>query len=89
MLPAHRGEARATGSKAFEFVEGFRKELNEIQSPLVRKMFVLSKASRLMHLRLGEYTALIAAADTHQQLDDLAPLRPRAMPTLKLGGDTR
>ena len=46
-----------------EFVEGFRKELAEIQSPLVRKMFVLSKASRLMHLRIGEYMALIAAAD--------------------------
>jgi ferritin-like metal-binding protein YciE len=45
------------------FVEDFRKELNEIQSPLVRKMFVLSKASRLMHLRIGEYVALIAAAD--------------------------
>src|SRR5215831_1310239 len=45
------------------FVEDFRKELNEIQSPLVRKLFVLSKASRLMHLRIGEYVALIAAAD--------------------------
>jgi len=45
------------------FVEDFRKELNEIQSPLVRKLFVLSKAIRLMHLRVGEYTALIAAAD--------------------------
>jgi ferritin-like metal-binding protein YciE len=46
-----------------EFVEGFRRELNEIQSPLVRKMFVLSKVIRLMHLRVGEYMALIAAAD--------------------------
>jgi ferritin-like metal-binding protein YciE len=45
------------------FVEDFRQELTEIQSPLVRKMFVLSKASRLMHLRIGEYIALIAAAD--------------------------
>ena len=45
------------------FIEDFRKELKEIQSPLVRKMFVLSKASRLMHLRIGEYIALIAAAD--------------------------
>jgi ferritin-like metal-binding protein YciE len=45
------------------FVEDFRKELNEIQSPIVRKMFVLSKASRLMYLRIGEYIALIAAAD--------------------------
>jgi ferritin-like metal-binding protein YciE len=46
-----------------EFVEEFRKELAEIQAPLVRKIFVLSKASRLMHLRVGEYMALIAAAD--------------------------
>jgi len=46
-----------------EFVEGFRRELNEIQSPLVRKLFVLSKASRLMHLRVGDYMALIATAD--------------------------
>ena len=46
------------------FVENFREELKEIQSPLVRKLFVLSKAIRLMHLRIGEYMALIAAADT-------------------------
>ena len=45
------------------FVQDFRSELKEIQSPLVRKIFVLSKASRLMHLRVGEYIALIAAAD--------------------------
>lgn len=46
------------------FVENFREELKEIQSPAVRKLFVLSKAIRLMHLRIGEYMALIAAADT-------------------------
>lgn len=46
------------------FVENFREELKEIQAPLVRKMYVLSKASRLMHMRVGEYMALIAAADT-------------------------
>ena len=45
------------------FVENFRDELKEIQSPVVRKMYVLGKAIRLMHLRVGEYTALIAAAD--------------------------
>ena len=45
------------------FVEDFRRELKEIQSPIVRKIFVLSKASRLMHMRIGEYVALIAAAD--------------------------
>lgn len=45
------------------FTEQFRRELNEIQSPVVRKMFVLSRAVRLMHWRAGEYMALIAAAD--------------------------
>jgi hypothetical protein len=32
----------------------------------VRKIFVLSKASRLMHMRIGEYVTLIAAADMHE-----------------------
>jgi ferritin-like metal-binding protein YciE len=45
------------------FVEDFRRELNEIKSPLARQIFILAKASRLMHLRMGEYVALIAAAD--------------------------
>jgi ferritin-like metal-binding protein YciE len=45
------------------FLEDFRKEVNEIQSPVARRIFVLAKASRLMHLRIGEYVALIAAAD--------------------------
>ena len=45
------------------FLEDFRRELNEIQSPLARRIFILAKASRLMHLRIGEYAALIAAAD--------------------------
>ena len=45
------------------FLEDFRRELNEIQPPLARRIFILAKASRLMHLRIGEYAALIAAAD--------------------------
>ncbi len=45
------------------FLEDFRKEISEIQSPPARRMFILAKASRLMHLRMGEYVALIAAAD--------------------------
>jgi ferritin-like metal-binding protein YciE len=48
------------------FVEDFRRELKEIQSPVVRKIFILTKASRLMHMRIGEYVALIAAADMHE-----------------------
>jgi ferritin-like metal-binding protein YciE len=45
------------------FLEDFRKEIGEIQSAPARRMFILAKASRLMHLRIGEYVALIAAAD--------------------------
>lgn len=46
------------------FLEDFRRELNEIRSPLARKLFVLAKASHLSHLQQGSYAALIAAADT-------------------------
>jgi len=45
------------------FVEDFRKELNEIQSPIAKHLFILAKLSHLTHLRIGEYVALVAAAD--------------------------
>jgi ferritin-like metal-binding protein YciE len=45
------------------FVEDFRKELAEIQSPEAKRLFVLAKANQLIHLRIGEYVALVAAAD--------------------------
>lgn len=45
------------------FAEDFRRELAEIQNPMVRHLFVLAKASHLIHLRIAEYKALIAAAD--------------------------
>jgi ferritin-like metal-binding protein YciE len=45
------------------FVEDFRKELGEIQSPEVRHLFILAKLVHLTHLRIGEYVALVAAAD--------------------------
>ena len=45
------------------FVEDFRKELGEIQSPGVRHLFILAKLVHLTHLRIGEYSALVAAAD--------------------------
>jgi len=45
------------------FVEDFRRELGEIQSREARRIFILAKAIRLMHLRIGEYVSLIAAAD--------------------------
>ncbi len=45
------------------FAEDFHKELAEIQSPEAKSLYVLVKASHLAQMRIGEYTALIAAAD--------------------------
>lgn len=45
------------------FVEDFKKELAEIQSPAAKHVFILAKAIHLAHLRFAEYVALIAAAD--------------------------
>ena len=45
------------------FAEDFRRELAEIQSPEARHLFILARANQLIHLRIGEYVALIAAAD--------------------------
>jgi ferritin-like metal-binding protein YciE len=45
------------------FIEDFRRELAEIQSPAAKRLFVLAKLSHLVHLRVGEYVALTAAAD--------------------------
>jgi ferritin-like metal-binding protein YciE len=46
------------------FIEDFRRELNEIQGPVARKLFVLAKASHLAHLQVASYMALIEVADT-------------------------
>ena len=54
---------KTTGRLQEIFVEDFKKELAEIQSPVARHLFILSKAIHLMHLRIGEYVALTAAAD--------------------------
>jgi ferritin-like metal-binding protein YciE len=45
------------------FVEDFRRELAEIQNPIAKHIFVLAKATHLVHLRIAEYVALVAAAD--------------------------
>ena len=45
------------------FAEDFRKEVAEIQSPAARRLFILAKAIHLIHLRIAEYVALVAAAD--------------------------
>ena len=45
------------------FVEDFRKELTEIQNPVAKSVFLLSKVSRLSHLRVAEYEVLVEAAE--------------------------
>jgi ferritin-like metal-binding protein YciE len=45
------------------FVEDFRRELSEIQSPEARRLFILAKASHINHMREAEYELLAAAAD--------------------------
>ena len=46
------------------FIEDFRREINEIQGPIARKLFVLAKASHLAHLQVASYMTLITIADT-------------------------
>ena len=50
------------------FIEDFRRELAEIQSPAVKALFVLVKANQLVHLCIAEYGALIAMADVSGHL---------------------
>ena len=45
------------------FVEDFRSELAEIESPEAKLLFILAKAHHLNQLRIGEYVVLIEAAD--------------------------
>jgi ferritin-like metal-binding protein YciE len=54
---------KGTGRLQEIFVEDFRKELAEIQSPVAKHLFILAKANHLTHIRIGEYVTLTAAAD--------------------------
>lgn len=45
------------------FAEDFRKELDELQNPLARHIFILAKAAHLAHLRIAEFQVLTTAAD--------------------------
>ena len=54
---------KVTGRLHDAFVEDFKRELAEIRSPEAKRLFILAKAIRLAHFRMGEYAALIAAAD--------------------------
>lgn len=55
--------AKLDGRVQDVFVEDFRRELGTIESPVAKRLFVLAKLSHLLHLRIGEYVALTAAAD--------------------------
>jgi ferritin-like metal-binding protein YciE len=54
---------KPTGRLYDIFVEDFRKEINEIQSPRAKRLYALARLNHLVNLRKGEYVALIAAAD--------------------------
>ena len=54
---------KGTGRLQEVFIEDFRRELAEIQSPVAKHLFILAKANHLTHLRIGEYVTLTAAAD--------------------------
>ena len=53
----------STGKLQETFLEDFRKEVTEIQSPVAKRLFVLAKMNHLAHLRMAEYEVLVAAAD--------------------------
>jgi ferritin-like metal-binding protein YciE len=53
-----------TGGRLYDiFADDFRRELDEIQNPIARHLFILARANHLIHLRISEYKTLIAAAD--------------------------
>ena len=54
---------QGTGRLQEVFLEDFRRELAEIQSPAAKRLYILAKANHLTHIRIGEYVALTAAAD--------------------------
>jgi len=45
------------------FLEDFRTELSEIQSPVAKRLFVLAKLHHHTQRKIGEYVALIAMSD--------------------------
>jgi ferritin-like metal-binding protein YciE len=55
--------AKTSGQLQETFLEDFRKEVAEIQSPVANRLFVLAKLNHLAHLRMAEYEVLTAAAD--------------------------
>ena len=45
-------------------VEDARRELAEINSPKLRRLYILAKAKHVVHLTIAEYAVLTAMADT-------------------------
>jgi hypothetical protein len=43
-------------------IHGLHKELGQIESPIAKELYLLAKASRLLHLSIGEYVVLEKAA---------------------------
>jgi ferritin-like metal-binding protein YciE len=43
--------------------EDFRRELGDIENKDARRLFILAKANRVMHVRIADYEILIAASD--------------------------
>jgi ferritin-like metal-binding protein YciE len=54
---------KLTGRLKETFIENFREELAEIQSPVAKHLFVLARISHVVHMRIGELVVLTAAAD--------------------------
>ena len=54
---------KANGFLYDAFAEDIRKQLAEIQNPVAWHLFILSKATHLIHVRIAEYVVLLAAAD--------------------------
>ena len=55
--------AKLSGRLNEVFVEDFRRELGEIQNQTARHLFILAKATHVVHFRIAEYKVLVAAAD--------------------------
>jgi ferritin-like metal-binding protein YciE len=55
--------AESGGGLQDAFIAECRAGLADIRSPTATRLFVLAKASQLIHFSVGEYVALIACAD--------------------------
>ena len=53
---------KSTGQLQETFLEDFRREVAEIQSPVAKRLFVLAKLNHLARARMAEYEVLVAAA---------------------------